>query len=520
MRGVQKPILHDTRADYEIAKQGGRFRRPRKGVSGVGTSGDFHFRNETQWLYSIEYARDLDRNDVVAGMVVDRLLDSILQDAGIRPDPTTGDENADAWLKSRWNNWAADEDQCDLAGEMTFQDMERHVLRSTIVDGDILPLPNISGALELMEAHRCRTPTNTSRNVVFGVELNDLRQRERYLFTRDELDPRRALRLVRDTVAIDARDSDGERQVFHVYNPNRVSQTRGVSAFARVADPLGMHDDIQFANLVRQQIASCFAIIRSKKQQGPLSTGQYGARDTSAQTSGYTRTLENIAPGMEIGTEPNEEISGFSPNVPNPQFFEHVQLILKLVSANLGIPLHAVLLDASQTNFSGWRGAHDQARQGYRRIQSWLIRKFHRRVYLWKVRNWLQESSELRAWAQQSDVNIFGHKWNRPSWEYVQPVQDTAADVAKIRGLITTMRRVHASRGDDFDEVISENVKDNARLFRACRDAAREINAEAEDDSERITWREMLAMPLHEGLSVAITASADDVPTENANAPE
>ncbi len=505
-RTKRQPLLSDTRSDYEIAKQGGRFRRPRKGVAGVGTTADYHFRSEREWLYSIEYARDLDRNDSVAGMVIDRLLDNILQDTGIRPDPCTGDENADAMIRSLWNDWAATEDQCDLAGEMSFREMERTVLRSALVDGDIIALANDSGALELLESHRCRTPSNTTKNVVFGVQLNEHRKRLAYWFSREELDTRRALRKVSDTVQVDARDEDGNRQVFHVFDPDRVSQTRGVSCFRRVADSMGMHDDIQFANLVRQQIASCFAIIREKQETGPLSGGQYGERDT--ETSGsYSRITENISPGMEIGTDPGEKITGFSPNIPNPQFFEHVHLILKIISANLGIPLHAVLLDASQTNFSGWRGAHDQARSGYRRIQSWLTRKFHRRVYLWKVRNWVLQNKELQAWASQSDVNLFAHKWNRPTWEYIQPVQDAAADISKVRGLISTRRRVIAARGEDIDEVDVEAIQDNARLFRLCRDAARLINEEATDDSERVTWREMLAMPLHEGLNVSLVAN-------------
>ena len=56
MRKAQTPPLHDIKADYEISKRHGRFRRTRKGVAGVGTTGDFHFRNESEWLYSIEYA--------------------------------------------------------------------------------------------------------------------------------------------------------------------------------------------------------------------------------------------------------------------------------------------------------------------------------------------------------------------------------------------------------------------------------------------------------------------------------
>tara|TARA_R110002110_G_scaffold59182_3_gene167672 strand:+ start:157 stop:1707 length:1551 start_codon:yes stop_codon:yes gene_type:complete len=509
MRKAQTPPLHDIKADYEISKRHGRFRRTRKGVAGVGTTGDFHFRNESEWLYSIEYARDLDRNDSVAGMIVDRLIDNILQDVGIRPDPCTGDENADAFLKQRWKEWSEDEDQCDLAGEMTFAEMERAVLRGTLVDGDILPVANDAGTLEIMEAHRCRTPSNTKRNVVYGVELDEHRKRLRYLFTRDELDPRRALRKVSDTVPVDARDSGGNRQVFHVFDPSRVSQTRGMSAFRRVADTIGMHDDIEFAELVRHQIASCFAVFRKKAKASPLGGGQYGPRTTET-TGSYSRTLENIGPGMEIDGEPGEELTGFSPNTPGSDYLNHITKVLKTVCANLGIPFQAVFLDPSQTNFSGWRGALDQARMGYRRVQTWMIRKFHRRVYNWKVRTWLAESSELQAWHNQDGVDVFRHKWSRPSWEYVQPLQDAAADVTKVKSGITTLRKVHSSRGDDFDEVIVEGVSDNAKWYRLCRDAAREINAEAEDESEQVSWRELLAMPLHDNVKMTLDMSSQE----------
>jgi len=514
MRKAKSPPLHEARADYEIAKKSGRFRRNRRGVAGIGTSGDFHFRTEADWLYSIEYARDLDRNDSVAGMIVDRLIDNILQDVGCRPDPCTGDENADAFLKAKWKEWSQDEDQCDLAGEMTFAEQERAVLRGAIVDGDILPVTNAAGSLEIMEAHRCRTPTNSKKNIVYGVELNENRRRLNYLFTNEEIDPRRALRKVSDTTSVAARDTDGFRQVFHVFDPSRVSQTRGMSAFRRVADTIGMHDDIEFAELVRHQIASCFAVFRKKAKASPLGGAQYGPRST--ETIGtYSRTLENIGPGMEIDGEPGEELTGFSPNTPGSDYLNHIQKVLKTVCANLGIPFQAVFLDPSQTNFSGWRGALDQARMGYRRIQTWLIRKFHRRVYLWKVRTWLAESPELQGWATQGGVDIFKHKWSRPSWEYIHPLQDAAADVTKVSSGITTHRKVHASRGDDFDDVIVEAVGDNAKWYRLCRDAARAINLEADDDSERVSWRELLALPLHDGLKLTLNADVSQTEKEH-----
>lgn len=327
----------------------------------------------------------------------------------------------------------------------------------------------------------------------------------RYYFTKDELDYRSTLRKVSDTVAIDARDEDGLRQVFHVYDPKRVSQSRGVSIFSRVADQLGMHDDIEFANLVRQQIASCFAIIRKRTgTNGPLGSAAYG--DT---TTVGNKTLENIGPGMEIGANANETIEGFSPNIPSPQYFEQAWKILKTISANLGLPLQAVLLDASESNFSGWRGAMDQARTGFRRIQNFLIEKFHARVWKWKVSQWVQQYPELRAWAAQKGVDITKVAWKRPSWPYVNPLQDAQADITAVAGLLNSLRNLLGERGHDFDELMPEIVADNVTIFKLCRDAARLLNADAVDDSEKISWRELLAMPVPQGLNIQLATSAD-----------
>ena len=524
MKRTKAEPLHDIRADYEIAKQNGRFRRPRAGVSGVGTTGDYHFRNESKYLYHMEYSRDLDRNDTIAGMVLDRLIDNILQETGIRPDPDTGDENADAILKEKWSEWSEDESQCDLSGELSFQDMERSVLRAMFVDGDHFALPNESGSVELMEAHRCRTPTNSSKNIVFGVHLDENRKRLNYVFTKDELDLTRALRKVSDTTSIPARDEDGKRQVFHVYDPHRISQTRGVSIFHRTADAFGMHDDIQFANLVRQQVASCFTIIREQTRTAPPKGGNsgngYGSRTTEQVSSDFSRTLENIGPGMQVQTNPGEKLTGFSPNIPNPQFFEHVQLILKIVSANLGIPLHAVLLDASQTNFSGWRGAIDQARGGFRRIQTHFVRRFHKHIYRWKVQDWIESDIRLKTLASQGGVNPFKVRWQRPTWEYIEPTKDTTADIAKKRGLITSPRRISMRRGEDYDEIVRETVQDNAKFIRSARETARVLNSEKEPNEQDITWREVLVLPLHDGLQVVLNANADSDNDDSSKTPQ
>ncbi len=61
------------------------------------------------------------------------------------------------------------------------------------------------------------------------------------------------------------------------------------------------------------------------------------------------------------------------------------------------------LLDASETNYSGFRGAIDQARQRWREIQSWMMGSFHRPIYEWKVRQWAVTDATLRKAVERAD---------------------------------------------------------------------------------------------------------------------
>src|SRR5690606_16020992 len=205
--------------------------------------------------------------NMVIGQGVNRLADNVVQD-GFTLDPDTGSPDLDNYLFERWQQWALDPRACHAAERCNWPQIEWLTFRHTIVDGDILNLPLETGQLETVEAHRLRTPRNTSRNVVHGVLINDLGAAREYWVTRLETDPMRPVQRVSDIKPYKAVDEDGFPAAFHVFDPRRFSQTRGVTAFAPIADPAGMHDDIQFATLVKQQVASCYTIFHEMAAGG------------------------------------------------------------------------------------------------------------------------------------------------------------------------------------------------------------------------------------------------------------
>ncbi len=497
------------RSDYNAAREN-RFRRKRKGFLITSSGADFHYRLLTDYLRMIEYARAMDRDDVIFGSTIDRAVTNEIH-TGMRLDVKTGKNAADEELAARWKAWSEDADQCDLAGEQDFSQMEGLVSRASKVDGDHLILPTTEGSLQLTEGHLCRTPRNTKRNVVHGVMLDDDRKRKEFWICKDDIDPWVVVYRVDEMHCIPARDADGNRQVFQVYNPKRVSQTRGVSAMAPIVDMLGMFEDVNFAKMVQQQIVSCFAVFRERgpAYDGPTDPGQQGERHQHIRPDGSTDTLEGISPGMQVVGWKDEKLTGFSPSVPNAEFFPHMKLILTLIGINLGLPLVMVLMDASEANFSAFRSAVEQAKLGFRRNQKALISRFHTPVYRWKLRQWMAEDRALRALARERGVDIFGHQWDPPGWPYLDPQKDAAADLLRTRNAQISQRRRCHERGMVWERECHDIIDDNALAITAAKLKAREMNQDVEDDSEKVHWRELIALPTPDGVTVKLASEGD-----------
>ena len=485
-------LVGDYRSDYAMGTNS-RFRPQPSGVSVTGSGADYHWRNEVQYMRAVERARHFDRDNMIVGQGVNRLVSNILQD-GFNNDIKTGDTGLDDELNARWKEWTSDPDQCDYEGEKDFNEITAITLRSTFVDGDIINAGDRdSGSLRTFEAHRARTPQNTRRNVFLGFLRNDKGKKTEVWITRQETDPRRPVQFVKDIKPFQIFDENGHRNVFQSYFPTRSSQTRGVSAFAPIVDAIGMHDDIQFATLVKQQVASCYTIFEEIDGDGvpPGSEDGTGDRTTETLGGGASRTVEGIAPGMRITGTPGMKLRGFSPNIPSAEFFQHATLVLTFIAINLDLPVSVLLLDASNTNFSGWRGAVDQARQRFRKLQTDFIKHHHTPIYKWKVRQWMAEDQAILTASKKSGVNVFGHKFKARGFAYIEPSKDALADKVRSESAVASLGGLADEKGIDWDDLSSAIVDDRAKLIEKAWLKAQEMKGRGID----VHWRELAPMP-------------------------
>jgi len=505
----------ELKSDYEIGKAS-RYKRAKTGIMTLGSHADYHYRTEAAYFGAMEMAREMTRNNPLVMQGVRRLVANVVG-RGFVLDSDSGDKGIDDVNGYRWAEWSRSPEACDDQQELDFHGLEKLTLQHVVIDGDICSLPNRDGGIESQEGHRLKTPRNTTKNVVHGVQQDERRRRLAYWFTKEDIEPWRSVTRVNDTTQIPARDEAGHRQVFHHYLPDRRSQTRGVTAFAPMADTADHWDDLQFANLVAAKIQSCYTILREMDAGAPVlpfAGGGDHSETTETRPDGETRTLTDIAPGFEIYGYKGEKLRGFVPTLPGLQFFEHSQMLLGILAVNLDLPLCVFLLDASETNYSGFRGAIDQARQRWREIQSWMMGSFHGPVYEWKVRQWAVTDSALRKAVERADslraslgyipvgeTNPFAHVWHAQELPYIQPVDDATADILQAKGLLSSPRRLAASRGIDFGDLTEEIVADHGARIEKAHAKAEELNARLGLD---LTWRDILTWPMPEGVQVSV----------------
>jgi len=478
------------RAEYDRSREN-RYTRKRDGIAYRGSSADWHYRNEYLYYRDVEVSRQLDMDDPAISAGTTLAVNNTIQD-GFMPNPATGDKAVDDELWNRFWDWADDPEQCDEAGESTFHEQEIFVARAILRDGDICATANPSGKLSLWESHEIQTESRMPMTVL-GVTMNGSRQRTAYHIRADAVEPHMN---PSPSVPVSVFSKDGLRQVMHVYVPKRVRATRGVSAYTPITTIAQFRDDIEFALLVQRQVASCFTIFRKRTQQAtnPMATPGYGESEKERTTAGI-RILENIGPGMEVTGEVGEDLTAFSPNIPGGGYEMQHKTQLQLIGINLGLPLCVLFMDGSETNYSGWRGAVDEARKGFRANQKAIATKFHKPVWNWRAWVAVQDDPALARAAKRLGKQFYKHSWDPPAWPYINPMDDAAANALVLQEMLNSPRRQYNGNGRDYETIVNETIEDRCYAIVRAMIAAEEIGKRFPNQPP-LHWRELVSVPI------------------------
>lgn len=425
-----------------------------------------------------ERSRDLNRNDPHAAAITMTMAVNIVG-TGITPQCRLAAEKLGITEASanEYENEAEDAfalwcPHADAQNRQDFYQMQWMVLSQILMNGEVFALPLMvkeagrpfSFAWEIIEADRVETPPHLAAqsNIRDGVELGDRGEPVAYYIRKrhpgDRLLPSGAVPIARDEwLRYPARNRVGRLNVHHLYWVKRPGQTRGEPFFAPVLSYFKHLGDIVEAEIVAERIAACFAVF-IKKGANPLGAAIAAAGSTNTQG----QRLETIEPGIIERLAEGEEAQFANPNRPGITFEPFILLVLRAISAALGLPYQVILKDFSRMNYSSARAALLDARQFFRVYQDWMAKSFCQPTWNYVIEEaWLRDMiPPVNLVSDRSRAYYLKAEWVPPGWGWVDPVKEVESSKIAIGSALSTMAHECAGQGRDWQAVIRQRKRE------------------------------------------------------------
>ena len=448
------------RSEFCLSSYNSAVSSRRNALSGSGGgTGDWHITAGDLWKIR-EKCRDLERNNCIFRGILKRLDDNVIS-TGIGVQATTEDKDWNKEAEYLFADFADDAGRCDLEGKNNHWQQQRLVFHSAKRDGDILALwvnvGNDEAGIQLLEGDRLASPPGASEeNIINGVRLDERGRPAAFWITdKPTLGP---------YAAAGGSWKDAEHCLFITNERDRVSQTRGVPAFASNLNIFEDVDQVLEAELLAFKINSCFAFFWGREQH------LWPTQDTQTQPSAYGGTdyLERISPGQIVKGSPNDIAQAVESRRPGPMFYEGLKAFFRIIGLNHGLPLQMTLLDFSETSWSAHRSAILEARRGFVVDQKRIGIEFVRPVYWRKIWDFIQAGELGYPKTDNPERDWERCRLQYPTWPWTDPEADTKANAVALATGQKTYMDIAEENGVFWEDLLDQRVREMVYL----RDAA------------------------------------------------
>lgn len=465
-----------------------KYTRERKGPSSLSGAEDYHSNYDRVEL--MKRARDLAEN---VGLVRSILMKFASHTAAnISYQARTENPEVNTEVEAYWAEWW---DKCDLTTRHTGSTLMQVAMMSMLRDGDFLfvLVRDKDGNLKIqgIEADRLGDPFKvyTSLDLIGGIHID------------------------RDTGAPSAYDiynrSIGDfytyqttipsSQAFHLFDPLRIDQYRGISAFhTAINDCTDIYDIINFEKMAAKNASS---------QAGIVKRNNNNASDLSSLTNdedlnGNTIKLEAIESGKISYLEPGEDIVfPDGPSRPSGAFAEFHKILLRNICLGLGIP-YSFAVDPSAMSGPTARLEMQQAGRTFRRYQKLLDDKVLR-----PIKNIVIADGVARGLIE----NNVGSRTTRGIFNFGANVsidlsRDSQSAISEFKTGLRTAADIYSERGQDFESAMRQRAIE-AKLIK---DLAEKYGVDPETISDIVPPKPTQTKP--EAPSVNPVIPAKDSP--------
>ena len=449
--GVERAIARAklTHFNYDATK----YNRERKGPSVL--QGAESYRTGYDRIELMKRSRDLAEN---VGLVRSILMKFASHTAAnVSYQARTSEPAVNTDVESFWSEWW---DNCDISTRHTGSTLMQVAVMSMLRDGDFLfvLIRDKNGDLKLqgIEADRLGNPFQvyTTSDLIGGIHIDQ------------ETGAPTAYDIFARSIgnAYTFQQKVSASQAFHLYDPLRIDQYRGISAFhTAINDAQDIYDIINFEKMSAKVASSQSAIVlRNNNNASDLS-------DLTADNNFDNQAikLETMESGKVSYLEPGETIQfPDGPNRPSGAFAEFHKILLRNICLGVGIP-YSFAVDPSAMSGPTARLEMQQAGRTFRRYQKLLDDKVLR-----PIKNIVIADAVARGLIE----NNAGSRTTKGIFNFGANVsidlgRESSSAIAEFRSGLRTAGDIYSERGQDAESSLraraleSKMIQDLAKQY-------------------------------------------------------
>lgn len=400
-------------------------------------------------------ARDLAKNNPIIVRYRALLKANVIGHCGIKLDAQVKNNNGklneaiNEKIENGWEDWAED---VSVDGKYSLIQFQHLAIDTVATDGEVFirvindSILNKYGiSLQFFDAdwidHEYNVPRgkNGQNEIRLGVEVNEWGRPVAYwiyYFHPNEM-------MNRITPNTDKRIRVPAEDIIHIYDPDRINQTRGTTWYNSVMFPIKMLGGYREAEVVAARTASA-------------KMGWFEWSDPAAYNpqNPNTQAQMEATPGTVGEVPPGRKFVAWSPDHPTTAYPSFVKEENRNIATGLKVSYNILFNDLEGVSFSSIRTGVLNDRDQWKVLQRLWIDKFCKRLY----RAWIQSALLTRELILDSrDFKKFlAVKWQARGWDWVDPLRDIQADILAINNGLGSKSESLAERGLDIEDVFEE----------------------------------------------------------------
>jgi len=243
--------------------------------------------------------------------------------------------------------------------------------------------------------------------------------------------------------------------------PDRV---RGVSVLAPAMKFFRDLSDYLDFELVGNIVASSFPVFIEKSNPADY----VAAMSQENAGTGDATSYQEFEPGGVYYGREGEKPHILKPERPSNTFDGFVETILRSIGASCGLPYEVVAKDFSKTNYSSARAALLEAWRVYMLHRTWLERHLCQPVWTMVLEEaWLRGELDLPRGGPdfyEAMSEYTAASWIGPAKGHVDPLKETHANVLRLKNDMTTLAKIHAEEGEDWEAQIVQRGREQDKI--------------------------------------------------------